>query len=423
MPVETSSELSPADAARRAAVAPALLAHYDATARAFPWRVPPGAALRPDPYRVWLSEVMLQQTTVQAVIPYFETFVRRWPDVAALAHADEAAVMAAWAGLGYYARARNLIACARLVADELGGRFPDTEAGLLALPGVGAYTGAAIAAIAFGRRAVVVDANVERVVARLFAIATPLPQARPTIRAATDAITPDERAGDFAQAMMDLGAGLCTAKAPQCLICPLRRWCAAAALGRGGDFPVKPPKKVKPERAGRVWWLERADGHVWIVRRPGTRMLGGMAGLPDTAWDARGGAQQADARGGAQQVTARGGAQQADTRGGAPQTGGPDDGVLGDAPGASLFADRGQPPVPGAWVALNRPVTHVFSHFRLSLTVERLTVGMGVTPEGAGQWWPLETLDAAGLPTLFAKVAARLRGDARTGDARKEDEI
>jgi len=381
MPVETSSDPSPADATRCAAVASALLAHYDATARVFPWRVPPGAALRPDPYRVWLSEVMLQQTTVQAVIPYFETFVRRWPDVAALARADEAAVMAAWAGLGYYARARNLIACARKVTDELGGRFPDTEAGLLALPGVGAYTGAAIAAIAFGRRAVVVDANVERVVARLFAIATPLPQARPAIRAATDAITPDERAGDFAQAMMDLGAGLCTAKAPQCLICPLRRWCAAAALGRGGDFPVKPPKKAKPERTGRVWWLERADGHVWIVRRPATRMLGAMAGLPDTAWDARGGAQRDETH---------------------------DDGY-----GAVPPADAGHPPVPGAWVALNRPVTHVFSHFRLSLTVERLTVDEGVMPEGAGQWWPLERIDAAGLPTLFAKVAARLCGDAR----------
>lgn len=338
-----------------------LLSHYDRHARALPWRMPPGSEQTPDPYRVWLSEIMLQQTTVAAVIPYFARFTERWPSVAALAHADEAEVMAAWAGLGYYARARNLIACARVVTEQHGGQFPDTEEGLRALPGVGAYTAAAIVAIAFGWRAVVVDANVERVVSRLFAIETPLPASRPLIRQAADTITPDTRAGDFAQAMMDLGSSLCTARAPQCLLCPLRILCAAHRQGQPETYPVKPPKKNKPHRLGRVWWLERADGHVWIERRDDTRMLGGMAGLPDTGWD--------------------------------------------------KGIDRDVPPLAGDWVALNRPVDHVFTHFRLSLTVERLRVPARTALETAGQWWPLDRIGAAGLPTLFAKVArAVMRG-------------
>ena len=341
-------------------VSDALLRHYDSHARTLPWRIAPGSAERADPYRVWLSEIMLQQTTVAAVIPYFANFTGRWPDVTALAHAEEAEVMAAWAGLGYYARARNLIACARVVADGLDGRFPDTEEGLLALPGVGAYTAAAIAAIAFGRRAVVVDANVERVVARLFAIATPLPQARAEIRAATDAITPENRAGDFAQAMMDLGAGICTVRAPQCLLCPLRPHCAAHAEGRAEDYPVKPPKKEKPTREGLIWWLEREDGHVWIERRGDKRMLGGMAGLPGTQWDARGG------------------------------------------------ANGGEPPCPGDWIALNAGVEHVFTHFRLLLSIRKQRVGRDCRPEGEGQWWPLARIGEAGLPTVFAKVVRRM---------------
>jgi len=248
-------------------IASDLLAHYDVHARRLPWRAPPGANAA-DPYRVWLSEVMLQQTTVAAVAPYFARFTERWPDVAALAAEQDAEVMAAWAGLGYYARARNLLACARAVADEHDGVFPDTEEGLRALPGVGAYTAAAVAAIAFGRRAVVVDANVERVVSRLFAISTPLPAARPEIRAATDAITPDLRAGDFAQAMMDLGATICTARNPACGICPLREDCAAFRTADPAAFPVKAAKKAKPHRRGHGWWIERPDGHVWLVRRP-----------------------------------------------------------------------------------------------------------------------------------------------------------
>ena len=255
-------------------VASTLLAHYDRHARILPWRAPPGTNAA-DPYRVWLSEIMLQQTTVAAVIPYFEKFVARWPDVAALADADDADLMSAWAGLGYYARARNLLACARAVVRDHDGFFPGSEDGMRALPGVGSYTAAAVAAIAFGRRAVVIDANVERVVARLFAIAEPLPGARPAIRAAAETITPDARAGDFAQAMMDLGATICTTRNPACAICPLRQDCAAVETADPGAFPVKAVKKARPQRFGHVWWIE-AGGAVWLVRRPGKGLLGGM---------------------------------------------------------------------------------------------------------------------------------------------------
>lgn len=360
MPVDS---VTPPD--RTDAVADALLAHYDRHARVLPWRVPPRSGLVADPYRVWLSEVMLQQTTVAAVIPYFQAFTNRWPTVEALASAGDAEVMAAWAGLGYYARARNLMACARMVVGDHGGRFPDAEEGLRALPGIGAYTAAAIAAIAFDRRAVAVDANVERVVARLFAVTDPLPGGRARIRDHADAITSDRRAGDFAQAMMDLGSSICTPRAPQCLICPLADRCAARALGMPEAFPVKPPKGEKPHRQGTVWWLERDDGHVWLERRDEKRMLGGMAGLPGTAWDRRG--------------------------------------------------EEGEPvapPLAARWTALNRPVVHVFTHFRLTLTVETAQVASGIDPLGSGQWWPLHRIGEAGLPTLFAKVARAIMGEA-----------
>ena len=334
-------------------VASLLLAWYDRHARALPWRAPPGEP-PPAPYRVWLSEVMLQQTTVAAVKPYFAEFTRRWPTVEALADAPEEEVMAAWAGLGYYSRARNLVKCARAVAER--GGFPDTEAGLRALPGIGDYTAAAIAAIAFGRRAVVVDANVERVVARLFAVEEALPGARKAIRAATGAIAPAARAGDFAQAMMDLGAGVCTAREPSCPRCPLLPICAGRRIGDPARFPRKAPKKAKPARTGTAWWIER-DGHVWLVRRPGRGMLGGMRALPDDGWSAR---------------------------------------ASGD----------GTPPVAGAW----RPagaVRHGFTHFDLELQV--MVLEGGAAPPGEGEWWPLDALDAAGLPTLFAKAARRAR--------------
>lgn len=328
----------------------ALLAWYDRHARSLPWRSPPGEQ-PPEPYRVWLSEVMLQQTTTAAVAPYYARFLDRWPTVEALAAADDADVMAAWARLGYYSRARNLLAAARAVVAM--GDFPDDEAGLRALPGVGAYIAAAVAAIAFGRRAVVVDANVERVVARLFSIREPLPATRKTIRAHTDAITPGHRAGDFAQAMMDLGATVCTPRDPRCLLCPLSIDCATRAEGDPARYPVKTPKKAKPLRRGNAMWMER-DGAVWLVRREDNGMLGGMRALPDDGWSAR-----------------------------------------GDGTGAP----------PGDWREAG-VVRHGFTHFDLELSVR---VSETAAPEGEGEWWPLDLLDDAGLPTLFAKAAARAR--------------
>ncbi len=334
------------------ATAKHLLTWYDSHARSLPWRSPPGAP-PPDPYRVWLSEVMLQQTTVAAVGPYFAKFVERWPTVEALAAAADADVMAAWAGLGYYARARNLLACARAVAAR-GGVFPDTEEGLRALPGLGAYTAAAVAAIAFGRRAAVVDANVERVVARLYAISEPLPKARTAIRARVEELTPAQRPGDFAQAMMDLGSGVCTSRSPRCLLCPLSTDCQ----GRRADpekFPVKPPKKPKPTRQGQAFWIER-DGAVWLVTRPAKGMLGGMRSFPDDGWAAR-----ADGTG----------------------TG----------------------PLDGPWQSLGT-VRHSFTHFDLELQLMLYSASDWARLAGqAGEWWQVDALDSAGLPSLFAKAA------------------
>lgn len=329
-----------------------LLSWYDAHHRTLPWRSPPGAPL-PDPYCVWLSEVMLQQTTTAAVGPYFARFLGRWPDVAALAAADEGEVMAAWAGLGYYARARNLIACAKAVAAA-GGQFPASEAELRKLPGLGAYTAAAIAAIAFGERTAVVDANVERVIARLFAIATPLAGARAQIRAEVDALTPADRPGDFAQAMMDLGATVCLPRSPRCLMCPLAEHCLGRELGPE-QFPVKPPKAAKPQRRGQAFWIEQ-DGQVWLTRRTGQGMLGGMRALPDDGWAAR-------------------------------------------------VDGHGTPPLGGDWQAAGS-VRHGFTHFDLDL---QLMVYSGpdcsrLDPQH-GEWWATSRLDEAGLPTLFAKAA------------------
>lgn len=263
-----------------AAARTALLSWYDLRPRELPWRVRTG---RPDPYVVWLSEVMLQQTTVPHATPYWLEFLRRWPAVSDLAAAEDAEVMAAWAGLGYYARARNLLACARAVASDHGGVFPDTEEGLRALPGVGAYTAAAVAAIAFGRYAHVVDGNVERVVSRLFRIATPLPAAKPEMRARAADLTDPERPGDWAQAMMDLGALICRPKAPLCERCPVERGCEARASGDQEAYPVKMAKKPKPRRYGAAYVLRRGD-EVALVRRPPKGLLGGMLGLPTTDW-------------------------------------------------------------------------------------------------------------------------------------------
>jgi A/G-specific adenine glycosylase len=334
-------------------IAAPLLDWYDAHARSFPWRARPGEPA-PDPYRVWLSEVMLQQTTTAAVIPYFAEFTRRWPTVEALAQADQADVMAAWAGLGYYARARNLFACAREVAGR-GGAFPDNEDGLRKLPGLGAYAAAAVAAIAFERRAVVVDANVERVVSRLFAIGEQLPGARKAIREGADEITPEKRSGDFAQAMMDLGATICTTRAPRCLLCPLSAGCMARQGGEPERYPVKPAKRVRPLRQGKAFWIERDDA-VWLVRRPEKGMLAGMRALPDDGWSAR------------------------------------SDG-------------SGSAPLAGCWQA-GGLVSHTFTHFALELHLSVYSGSdLASLDESEGEWWRLSRLDEAGLPTLFAKAA------------------
>ena len=336
-------------------IAAKLLAWYDRNARDLPWRSPPGANAA-DPYRVWLSEIMLQQTTVAAVRPRFEAFVARWPDIESLARADDATLMAAWAGLGYYARARNLIACARVVVGEHEGKFPATEEGLRALPGIGAYTAAAIAAIAFGEAAVVVDANVARVVARLFAIAEPLPAGMAAIRTATASITPAARAGDFAQAMMDLGSGICTPRAPLCLYCPLSGACRAFTGGDPELFPTKVAKTVRPQRYGTIFWAER-DGKVLLVRRPPKGLLGGMRALPTGPW--------------------------------------------ADSPPG--LAD---PPLTAGWRMLDGTVDHVFTHFRLELA---LAVAPVERHSGDSEWWPIADLESAGLPTVFAKAARAFR--------------
>ncbi|MFN3518194.1 MAG: A/G-specific adenine glycosylase [Sphingomonas sp.] len=336
-------------------IADKLLDWYDRHRRTLPWRAAPGE--RPDPYRVWLSEVMLQQTTVATVRPRFEAWVARWPDAASLAAADEAEVMAAWAGLGYYARARNLVRAARAIATDHGGALPDTEEALRALPGLGDYTAAAVAAIAFGRRAVVVDANVERVVARLFRTA-----GKPAVRAAAETVTPDRRSGDFAQAMMDLGSAICTPRRPKCLLCPLASDCAAHAAGEEEAYPVKPAKKPRPARFGTIFWLEReqADGarEVLLVRRPAKGLLGGMRALPTGPWE-------------------------------------------DSQPGLSGA------PVAADWLMLNQSVAHGFTHFtlELALAVARLDAH---SASADGEWWPVDELAGAGLPTVFAKAATAI---------------
>ncbi|MEO8115588.1 MAG: A/G-specific adenine glycosylase [Phenylobacterium sp.] len=263
-----------------------LLAWYDAGARDLPWRVRPAAraaGVRADPYRVWLSEVMLQQTTVPHATPYFLKFTARWPRVTDLANEADGEVMAAWAGLGYYARARNLLACARAVAGEHGGVFPDTEEGLRALPGLGAYTAAAVAAIAFDRPANVVDGNVERVVARLFAVEQPLPDAKPELKRLAATLVADDRPGDWAQALMDLGAVICRPKAPLCDRCPVSGFCAALTTGAPETYPRRTAKAQRPHRYGVADVLTRGD-EVALVRRPPSGLLGGMLALPTSEW-------------------------------------------------------------------------------------------------------------------------------------------
>jgi len=335
-----------------------LLAWYDRHARALPWRVSPSErshGVVADPYRVWLSEIMLQQTTVQAVKPYFADFAKRWPEVADLAAADTEDVMKAWAGLGYYSRARNLKRCAEMVVEDHGGRFPDSEEGLRALPGIGPYTAAAIAAIAFDRPAAVVDGNIERVFTRLYEIETPLPSAKPEIRDLVGAATPTERPGDFAQALMDLGATICTPKRPACALCPIIEICQAQRSGRQEQFPVKPAKKEKPVRLGAAFVAEREDGAVLLVKRPDKGLLGGMTGVPTTNWTVR-----ADG-----------------------ETG------TGAAPFAADWRSKGV-------------ISHVFTHFELRLEVFHAVVTP--IPEHEGWWSDSDSLPGEALPTVMKKA-------------------
>ncbi|MBN9220954.1 MAG: A/G-specific adenine glycosylase [Mesorhizobium sp.] len=357
--------MAPADQPRKAQtdkvmsddMASRLLDWYDAHHRELPWRVTPrdhAKGVRPDPYRIWLSEVMLQQTTVEAVKSYFRVFVDKWPDVDALAAALTEDVMKAWAGLGYYSRARNLKACADLVAAR-GGRFPDTEAGLRELPGVGAYTSAAIAAIAFDQPAAVVDGNVERVVTRLFSIATPLSEAKPEIRDHVERMVPKARPGDFAQAMMDLGATICTPRRPRCMLCPLRQDCSAILSGDPEHFPVRLPKADKPLRRGAAFVAEREDGAVLLRKRPEKGLLGGMTEVPTTAWTAR-------------------------------------------VDGATTQAAA---PFPANWRHAGM-ITHVFTHFALELEVFHAKT-KGDTP--AGHFWsPASEISGEALPTVMKKA-------------------
>lgn len=331
-----------------------LLAWYDRHHRVLPWRISPADAargIRPDPYRIWLSEVMLQQTTVEAVKSYFARFTQRWPDVTAMAAAPEDDILKAWAGLGYYSRARNLKKCADAVQSDFGGRFPDTEEGLRALPGIGAYTAAAIAAIAFDRPAVVIDGNIERVLTRLERIETPLPRAKSEIRAALAPMVPQGRPGDFAQALMDLGATTCTPRRPSCFLCPLNDDCKALAEGDPERFPVKKPKAERPVRYGTAFVAVRADGAVLLRKRPSQGLLGGMAEVPGTIW--------------------------------------------------SSEAPEAEPPLPANWRSAGT-ITHVFTHFTLLLDVMSADDAAGSIEGG---WWSSpDALSGEALPTVMKKA-------------------
>jgi len=330
-----------------------LLKWYDTHARRLPWRVAPGSAAQADPYRVWLSEIMLQQTGVGVVGAYFARFTQRWPDVHALARAPEADILAEWAGLGYYARARNLVKCARLVSGELGGVFPNNYKALLKLPGIGPYTAAAISAIAFDRPETVVDGNVERVMARLFCVQEPLPAAKPILRAHAARLTPRKRPGDYAQAVMDLGATICTPKRPTCPACPWQSHCQAYRQGTAAELPRRVTKAAKPVRFGRVWIAQRADGAWLVERRANNGLLGGMLGWPGGDW--------------------------------------------GDTP------DESPPPIRAHWHGSDAQVLHTFTHFHLKLSVNIAIVPENTPPEH-GFFIPPPEFRPTDLPSVMRKA-------------------
>jgi A/G-specific adenine glycosylase len=339
-----------------------LLRWYDRHARVLPWRARKGE--RADPYRVWLSEIMLQQTTVKAVAPYYARFLARFPDVGALAAAPLEDVLKLWAGLGYYARARNLHACAKVVSGQHRGAFPESEEGLRALPGIGAYTAAAIAAIAFDRPTSPVDGNIERVIARLFAVEEELPAAKPRIRALATSLTPRRRAGDFAQAMMDLGATICTPKNPACALCPWMASCSARARGDQETFPRKAEKKTGALRRGAAFVVMRADEFLLTRTRPAKGLLGGMTEVPVSEW----------------------------TR---------------DFDEATAL---GHAPLKGAWRRVPGVVTHTFTHFPLELTVYRAEVSAARKAPAGMRWTPLAGLAGEALPNVMRKVVAHALG-------------
>ena len=333
----------------------ALLEWYDANARAMPWRVSPqdrAAGVRPDPYRVWLSEVMLQQTTVAAVAGYFQRFITRWPTVQALAGAEDGDVMGEWAGLGYYARARNLLKCARVVSGAHGGVFPDTYTQLLGLPGIGPYTAAAIAAIVFDHPETVVDGNVERAMARLFNLSEPLPGVKPALKSKAHGLTPQTRPGDYAQAVMDLGATVCTVRKPVCGLCPLAENCAARRAGTVLDLPKRVAKKPKPTRRGYVYLAQTPEGCWVLERRPNQGLLGGMLGWPTSDW---------------------------------------------------CEAPRDTPPFPADWMTSPEQVRHTFTHFHLILTV-RMAILAEVPLSGTFSMTPKHQFCPSDLPTVMRKA-------------------
>jgi A/G-specific adenine glycosylase len=355
--------------APRGAVTPsaqptALLAWYDRHRRVLPWRAPPGR--RADPYHVWLSEIMLQQTTVKTVGPYFARFLARWPDLAALAAAPLDDVLKAWAGLGYYARARNLHACARAVVERHGGRIPASEAELRQLPGIGAYTAAAIVAIAYDAPASPVDGNIERVIARLYAVTTPLPAAKVEISRLARALSPPRRAGDFAQAMMDLGATICTPKKPACALCPWNQNCAGHLHGNPEMFPRRMPKREGDLRRGAAFVARRADGFVLLRTRPTKGLLGGMTEVPTTVWS-----KDFD-----------------------------ESGALAAAPRFRAGKAR------ISWRRIAGGVRHVFTHFPLELSVYSATLPARTSAPSGTRWANIAELPGEALPSLMRKVLA-----------------
>ncbi|MEP3442779.1 MAG: A/G-specific adenine glycosylase [Sulfitobacter sp.] len=344
-----------------------LLEWYDTHAREMPWRTSPAArkeGKQPDPYAVWMSEIMLQQTTVATVKDYFRRFITRWPTVRDLAAAQDADVMAEWAGLGYYARARNLLKCARAVVAEHDGKFPADHAALLKLPGIGPYTAAAVSSIAFDLPHAVLDGNVERVMARIFDLHTPLPTAKPELMAHAIRLTPDRRPGDYAQAVMDLGATICTPKSPACGICPWREKCAARVAGTAAELPKKLPKKAKPIRHGTVYLGQRGDGAWLLETRPDKGLLGGMLGWPGSEW--------------------------VDT---------------------TLPHPPSTPPAQGDWYAVAGDVRHTFTHFHLVLQVKVAQLPVDAKAS-RGTFIPKDSFAPSNLPTVMRKAFDLLMQDA-----------